>query len=74
MKSKAAREPEGKEVRRRVVVDDVRDNKEPGCGGPFKSLCINLRVLLRDSGIDWRTSKQCSTESDSDFKENALAD
>ena len=65
----------GKErVRRNVVVDEVRDNKEPGCGGPSKSLCVNLGVFLRDLGINWRTSKQCSIESGSDFKGNALAD
>lgn len=25
-------------VKRRVVVDEVRDNKEQGCGGPCKSI------------------------------------
>lgn len=28
-----------------MVVDEVRDNKEPGCGGPSKSLWVNLGVF-----------------------------
>ena len=74
MKQKAPQVAGEERVKRRVVVDEVRDNKEQGCGGPCKSIWVNLGVFLRDLEINWRTSKQCSAESDLDFKGNALAD
>lgn len=58
-----------------MVVDEVRDNKEPGCGGPSKSLWVNLGVFHRGFGDQLEDfQNRCSIEPDSDFKENALAD